>query len=190
MNARDSFVMNSHELFEILVREHHAMLITYLRAVCGSATLADDLFQDTMVTAWNKLDSYDRSLPFGPWLRGIAKNHVYNAYRKHSREMLMCNDQLLDYLDAQFQYIDSRPGESWRDRVSALKSCLAKLSKSHREAINLRYLNEYSIPEVVSMLGISHEALKKRLQRAKAQLLDCLSSKKVINSDLESQEII
>jgi len=53
-------------VFEILVRENQAMLMTYLRAVLHDKTVADDLFQETMLVVWQKLADYDRSRPFGP----------------------------------------------------------------------------------------------------------------------------
>jgi RNA polymerase sigma-70 factor (ECF subfamily) len=54
------------EVFEILVRENYPMLMTYLRAVVRDESVIDDLFQETMLIAWQKLDEYDRARPFGP----------------------------------------------------------------------------------------------------------------------------
>ena len=49
-------------IFEILVRENQAMLMTYLRAVARNQSVIDDLFQETMLVAWQKLNEYDQSL--------------------------------------------------------------------------------------------------------------------------------
>ncbi len=58
--------------FEILMRENSRMLLSYLNCVVQDVASVDDLFQETMVVAWRRLGDCDLSVPFGPWLRGIA----------------------------------------------------------------------------------------------------------------------
>ena len=65
---------DARKLFETLVREHADMLTVYLRSALGDTSDVDDLFQETMVVAWRRLDDFDQTRPFGPWLRGIARN--------------------------------------------------------------------------------------------------------------------
>ena len=51
------------KIFEILVRENADMLMTYLHSAVKNGTVAEDLFQETMLTAWKKLSDYDHSRP-------------------------------------------------------------------------------------------------------------------------------
>ena len=44
------------------------------RAGLDDPSAVDDLFQETMLIAWQKITAYDRLRPFGAWLRGIARN--------------------------------------------------------------------------------------------------------------------
>ena len=74
-------------LFEILVRENADSLTAFLRASVYNEAAADDLFQETMLIAWRKIGEYDRSRPFGAWLRGIAKRLALAHFRKASREV-------------------------------------------------------------------------------------------------------
>ena len=62
--------------FEILVRENTRMLTVFLRSRVKDEAAVDDLFQETMLVAWKRLDDCDLSRPFGPWLRGIAHRLV------------------------------------------------------------------------------------------------------------------
>ena len=48
------------------------MLTVFLRSRVNDEAAVDDLFQETMLVAWKRLDECDLSRPFGPWLRGIA----------------------------------------------------------------------------------------------------------------------
>ena len=65
-------MQDARAVFDILVHEHADMLAAYLRTLLGRDSSLDDIFQETMLVAWRRLEDYDRSRPFAPWLRGIA----------------------------------------------------------------------------------------------------------------------
>jgi DNA-directed RNA polymerase specialized sigma24 family protein len=99
-------------VFEILVRENQAMLLTYLRAVVRDSSAIDDLFQETMLIAWRKLEEFDRTLPFGPWLRGIAAKLMLVHFRKARAAFLSFDEQTLEHLGQQVQSISELPGDT------------------------------------------------------------------------------
>ena len=86
-------------VFEMLVRQNEGMLITYIRALVPDAGLADDIFQDTMITAWKRFDDYDQSRPLGPWLRGIAANLIRNAGRKKAADRLVFSESIQEFIE-------------------------------------------------------------------------------------------
>jgi RNA polymerase sigma-70 factor len=167
-------------VFEILVRENQAMLMTYLRAVVRDRSVADDLFQETMLIAWQKLDEYDRSRPFGPWLRGIAAKLVMAHFRKAKSDTMVCEEETLEYLSHQLQHICERPGDTWDEKIAALTHCIEALSDHHRQAIQLRYFEQTPASQIAAISETSVETVKKRLQRARAELFECLRRKKVV----------
>ena len=167
-------------VFEILVREHADMLMLYLRASLRDDVAIDDIFQETMLVAWRRLDDFDRSRPFGPWLRGIAHNLVLAHARKTRRDALVCSEAVLMRLEDQIAHLHGREGDTLDEKTAPLNDCLSRLPEPYREAIELRYGHAHSSEQVASQMNISREALKKRLQRARAQLLDCLRSKQVL----------
>jgi RNA polymerase sigma factor (sigma-70 family) len=167
-------------IFEILVRENQAMLMTYLRAIVRNQSVIEDLFQETMLTAWQKLDEYDRTLPFGPWLRGIASKLVMAHFRKAKSDIILFESGTLEYLDQQLEYISQKPGDRWDEKISALMHCIETLPDNYREAIYLRYFEENSTLRTSEILKTNIETVKKRLQRARVQLLECLKRKKVV----------
>ncbi len=167
-------------VFEILVRENQAMLMTYFRAVVRNQPVIDDLFQETMVIAWQKLDEYDRDRPFGPWLRGIAAKLVMAHFRKTKSDIMMFEDETLEYLSQQIQHISESPGDTWDEKIAALKHCIETLSEDYHQAIHLRYFKQTPASQIAAISETSVETIKKRLQRARSQLLDCLKHKKVV----------
>ena len=166
--------------FEILARENSRMLMAYLRSIVRDEAAVDDLFQEVMVVAWRRLDECDLSQPFGPWLRGIASRLVMAYYRKLKVSPLFLDDVVLSHLDRQFETIATQVGDTWDEKVSALHDCLGALSDSHRDAINGRYFDGLKTTLLAERLGISLEACKKRLTRARAFLADCLTRKGIL----------
>jgi RNA polymerase sigma-70 factor len=167
-------------VFEILLRENQAMLMTYLRTMVHDESLADDLFQETMLITWKRLDEYDRSRPLGPWLRGIAAKLVLAHFRKAKSDLMAIDEEMLDYLGSQLQHISERPGDTWDEKVSALTHCIEALSTDHKQAIQLRYFQQQPTSRIAALAEASVETIKKRLQRARSELLDCLRRKKVV----------
>jgi RNA polymerase sigma-70 factor (ECF subfamily) len=169
--------MESHELFEILVREHAPMLTLYLRCAVRDAALVDDLFQETLLTAWKNLDRFDRSRPFGPWLRGIAGKLVLAHRRKAARAIVMCNEDVLEHLESRHAALHAVSGDTLDEKLAGLRDCINALPDRYRRVVELRYREQLQGEPLAERLGLTMETLKKQLQRARARLLDCLERK-------------
>lgn len=153
------------------------MLTVFLRSRLKDESAVDDIFQETMLVAWKRLDDCDLSRPFGPWLRGIAHRLVLAHYRKQNRYPLSLPEEVLEMVDEHFENIQARPGDTWDDKVAALHECLHELPDKYQTVIQERYLADEPAKRVSGCLGISLEACKKRLQRGRAMLADCLKRK-------------
>lgn len=169
--------MTPKDVFEILVREHADMLLVYLRSTVRDPGLVDDLFQEALIVAWKNLDRFDKSRPFGPWLRGIAGKLVLAARRKSARGVRLCDEEILEHLDHRCEELHRQPGDTLDDKLDGLRDCLELLPEPYREAVRLRYKEELTGETLAERLEISMENLKKRLQRGREKLLDCLKRK-------------
>ena len=164
------------DIFEILVRENADMLTAFLRSALDNPADVDDLFQETMVVAWKRLDDYDRGRPFGPWLRGIARTLVLAHYRKRSGAPAWCTPDVLDALDARFEEFSHRAGDTFRDQVGALLDCVRRLSERLRQVVELVYGRELSYREAAIAIDEQEDTVRKRAQRARDQLHRCLQN--------------
>lgn len=171
--------VKARKAFEILVRENSRMLTAYLRSLMLDDAAVDDLFQETMIVAWRRLDECDLDRPFGPWLRGIASRLALAHYRRQRREPTLLSDQVLAVIDRQFESIQTQSGDTWDDKLRALRGCLDTLPDNQRDAVKARYLDNLPTQEVADRFQISLEACKKRLQRGRAMLAQCLRRKGV-----------
>ncbi len=168
--------------FEILARENSRMLTVYLRSLVRDEAAIEDLFQETMVVAWRRLDECDLDRPFGPWLRGIASRLVLAHYRKQKTDPVLLHESVLQVVDRQFENISLLAGDTWDDKVSALRECIDALPEKQKNVISGRYFDGLSAAEVAGRFDLTVEACKKRIQRGRAMLAKCLKTKGVLSA--------
>lgn len=169
--------MDSKSLFEILIRENTEMVIAYIRSGVRDAHAVDDLYQETVLTAWRRLDDYDNAKAFGPWLRGIAGRLMLAYYRKSSRGEKTIDDQTLLWLNDRFDAIHQQRGDTLHEKLAALRDCVEALPENYGRPIRMRYAEDRTLGEIRDALSLAAETLKKRLTRAKSRLANCLERK-------------
>jgi RNA polymerase sigma-70 factor (ECF subfamily) len=146
---------------------------------------ASDVVQEAYLDAAQQLSEYlrQRPLPFYPWLRRFAWEHLVKMHRRHltarkrsaGREEqwfpALPDESALD-LAQRIAASGTSPSnrlvrKELRDRVQA---ALAQLSEADREVLVLRYLEQLSIDEIAAVQGISEGAVKMRRTRALERL--------------------
>ena len=169
----DTHQAMSRKSFAILVREHHRGLLAYARGLTKEEHTSRDIVQDAFVAAWRNLDTFDVTRDFGSWMRGIVRNKWRESLRKNSREVSL-EDEVLECLEA-----DASQWDSLRDQggvFARLELCLKKLPENLSEAVKAFYYDGYSGEEAASVLSVQGATLRKRLERARGSLRDCLQA--------------
>ena len=176
---------NSKDLFAVLVSENSSMLLAYIRASVDDQSVVDDIYQETMVTAWRKLSDYDRSRPFARWLRGIGHKLVLSYYSKQKKKPIYCEETVLTHIENEMIIVESKTGDTWEDKTEVLENCINKLPENFRMTIELHYKQEHKTEEIAMIMEASREAVKKRLQRARAMLAECLKRNRLFSDSIE-----
>ena len=172
--------VDTKHLFEILVREHMGSVRAFLLASLRDSVVADDLLQETFLTAWRTIGRYDRRLPFGPWVRGIAGNLLLNHRRTNLRARVQyCDHDMLVTIDESIERLHGLPGDTFTQRLDVLRASIKKLSQTQREVIELHYEDGLGCQEISNRLGLGFEAVKKHLQRGRSALQRAIDSRLV-----------
>lgn len=158
------------------------MLLVFIRATIYDSSTVDDIFQETMLTAWRRFDDYDPAKPLAKWLRGISRKLILAHFSRLKKRPVFCNEQLLDTIEERLSRISCQPGDTWADKVEALELCMKLLPEKLLHCIKLHYHSEYSTDNIAHSLQASQEAVKKRLQRGRSLLADCLRRKGLFSS--------
>jgi RNA polymerase sigma-70 factor (ECF subfamily) len=165
------------KLFEALVRENAQSLAIFVGGLVRDPGLADDVFQETLVTAWRQLERYDETRSFGRWLRGIARNTARARARRDARLHVLEHDAVVDLVDAHCEAVQRMRSDVLDERLDRLRDCLAALPESYRHTVELRYRDDLRGRGLAERLGTSWENAKKRLWRARQMLFECMQRK-------------
>ncbi len=169
------------DLFLELVRPYQGTVYATLISMLGRKEDAEDVTQDVLVKALGRLHQFRRESAFGTWLIQIAINEARMRKRKlrHGRMFSLTNgaDDDAAYVPKDFADWREIPSEALgRSEIrEALAKALTLLEEHYRLAFILRDVNELSITETASVLGITRGAVKTRLRRARLMLRDILS---------------
>jgi RNA polymerase sigma-70 factor (ECF subfamily) len=161
--------------FSKLILKHQWAVRAFLLVRLSRKHEAEDLAQETFLTAWKNIGKYDPARPFAPWLRGIAENHLCNHLRKFRAEPIGGNEALQLILD---RHIAMEPGGgNDTELAEALGECLAGISGEARDLLIFRYGEGRSMAEICERTGKKHSAVTMKLHRLRVALAACVESK-------------
>ena len=170
---------SAERVFDVLARQNAGPLLAFIRSMVRNEAMVDDVFQETMMIAWRRLADYDRDRPFGPWLRGIAHKVALAQFRKHGREYPV-ESAVVDALEQRVQDLERNELRGQISTKEELSECVSRLPQAFREAIEFVYRGDRSVADAATAAQVGVEAMKKRLQRARAMLAECLRGKGIL----------
>jgi len=88
--------------------------------------------------------------------------------------------RILDHLDRRMAHIDRQPGDTLDEKIRALRDCIERLAPLYREPVDFHYRDHRTTEWIARRLATTKDAVQKQLQRARAQLADCLERKGVL----------
>ena len=174
LRLRDALVRGEREAAEGFFRHHLGALYEFVHyRVGGNRALAEDLVQDTFLTAIERLAAFDGRASLHTWLCGIARNKI-RAHRRRLKPALI-EDVLAEAdpeIEAILMAIDREPlpeaaleREETRELVGAT---LSSLPPDYRDALVQKYVEELSTAEIAARAGKNEKAAESTLTRARA----------------------
>jgi RNA polymerase sigma-70 factor, ECF subfamily len=176
-----------------LIRPYRRRLYLGTLSIVGNHADAEEVVQNALLKAFNKISQFRQESSFYTWLFRITVNEArmwLRSSRRHIHESLDNNNE-----DGEGQLVreigDSREGpfevlEKKQVRLAIL-TALRRLSSSHREVVVLRDLRLCSISETARILAISEINVRSRLRRGRAQLRRALENLRTTRTSRESR---
>lgn len=141
---------------------------------------AEDLVQDTFLTALKSRDRYKGDSSELTWMTGILRNKIFELYRKQAKETPLDEDADPDFFDGRHWTPSEAPREWPQAKAesaefsAAFTRCLDGLTQAVARAFVLRELDGLEPKEAAEALGVPPAHLAVLLYRARMRLRRCL----------------
>lgn len=167
--------------YEQLLREQGGRLLSVARRIVRNEEDARDVVQQAFLAAFRALPSFNGQSLLSTWLHRIVVNSALMKVRSRSR----CPEQPIDGLLPEFleDGHHAQPLTDWgsvdrllmqRDTLAQVRGAIDRLPASYRTVLLLRDIEELDTGEVARALGMTKNAVKIKVHRARQALAKLL----------------
>lgn len=163
--------------FDALVHRYEGELFGYLNRYLRNRELAEDTFQTTFMTVYQKAETFEEGKRFKPWLYAIATNQAIDASRKRKRRQTISLENewdsgessakagsLRDVLESNNEKPDSLI--MMDEKKVQVRKAIDTLPENLRQVLLLAYFHEFKYQEISEVLEIPLGTVKSRLHAA------------------------
>lgn len=153
--------------FQIYKLYYKSMYHTSLR-IAGDKMDAEDIMQESFLSAFEKIDTYSGTVSFGAWLKRIVINRSLDYLAKKRKlnfedieSFTECSEYFLEEI-----YLDEEDNLNLGEIFKAIE----RLPEKSRIVISLYLIEGYDHDEISEILSISSSTSRSQLSRAKRKL--------------------
>jgi len=171
-----------HVAFETLMRRHNARLFRVARAILKDDTDAEDVLQEAYLDAYRSVETFRGQASVSTWLTKLVINRALMHLRKHRRDRVVVpfddgrgtRESMEPHMAD--DRIESPSDTTLRAEVRRLiERRLDDLPVAFRTVFVLREVEDLTVDETASCLGIPPATVRTRLFRARALLRSALA---------------
>jgi len=170
------------EACALCVREHSTHVYHLALKLTGDPAAAEDVLQETFLSAFKAIPRFEGKSQLSTWLYRIAHNAALMKLRKRQVDTVSLDEPVENGAGVpeprEFADWSENPEEMLMDAEmrQAMQTAIASLSETLRSVFVLRDVNGLSTAQTAEVLGLSEEAVKSRLLRARLALREKLSA--------------
>mgnify|MGYP003626135695 FL=1 len=152
---------------EVYNRYYKAMFNTALRIVKDTAQ-AEDIMQESFLSAFTKLHTFKGEVTFGSWLKRIVINNSIHQYRKQQKK----NEVALDEVLYKVEDNDGIASDHVFTELKAQKvmETMKDLKENYRVSLTLHLIEGFDYEEISEIMNISYANCRTTVSRAKESL--------------------
>lgn len=155
--------------FAVYKQYYRAMYNTALRIV-NDTFEAEDIMQESFLSAFTKLDSFSGNVTFGAWLKKIVINNSITALKKNQR----IETKPLDYVVLSEEENENDADYSSLNAKEILQK-IGALKNNYKVALTLHFIEGYDYEEIAQIMDITYENSRTTISRAKNKLKQLLA---------------
>lgn len=157
------------DAFEELVEKYKNKLFSFLIKMTYSRQDSEEILQEVFIRAFNNINKYDDRWMFSTWLYRIAIN-TYRSYMKRTKKFKTI--PIDDIVIHRNSTVEGNPEDAYErnEKRHEVISLIKKLNEKQRIPLILKYVKGFSYTEIGKVMGISKEAAKMKILRAKKNI--------------------
>lgn len=164
--------------FHLLMRRFNRLLYRTARSIVRDEFDAEDVVQNAYLLAYREIDKYRGDAKLSTWLVRIVINEALGCLRKRARSAHILNladDDLHDAIESAHEMMSIRPERPDESMMRAdlrrlIEKKIDELPLPRRTVFILRALEELSVSETATALGIPEATVRTRFFRARTEL--------------------
>lgn len=160
---------------EVYKNYYKAMYNVALRIINDTAE-AEDVMQESFLSAFQKLETFKGEVTFGAWLKKIVVNRSLDVIK--TRKALIS-------LESVAELPDDRGSESYLEykdlNIELVKQAIQTLPDGYRVVLSLYLIEGYDHDEISEILGITNATSRTQYHRARKQLVKKLNELKAVS---------
>jgi len=157
--------------FQLYKLYYKAMFNTSLRIV-NDTMEAEDIMQESFLSAFEKIETYERLVSFGAWLKKIVINKSLDHIKKRSLDLYSIDEISVDIPEENDEIKDLN---EMQFKIEEIREAITRLPEKYRIVLSLYLIEGYDHDEISEILGIISSTSRSQLVRAKQRLIQILS---------------
>lgn len=159
-------------------------LYAYTMARVNDMQLAEDIVQNTFLSAWKGRDTYKGQASEKNWLYAILKNKIVDHFRKQSTGSLTLDAGKEGQYFEDGHWTEAAAPKEWgqyteqpvekKEFYSVLEKCKQKLKNIQQAVFVMKYMEDAEAEDICKVLNITSSNYWVLIHRAKLQLRKCL----------------
>jgi RNA polymerase sigma-70 factor (ECF subfamily) len=150
------------DAFAEIVEHYQVPIVRYLYRLTGDQETAQDLAQETFIQAYKGILKTKSELRLKAWLYRIATN---NAWQYHRRRKLLSFVSFDEFRKPGTPNVDDQSEKMVEEM--AIQEALCKVPPEQRVCLVLHFVEGFKYREIAETLGISEDAVRKRVSKGK-----------------------
>lgn len=152
---------------EVYNRYYKAMYNTAIRIVKDSA-VAEDVMQESFLSAFTKLETFKGEVTFGSWLKRIVINNSIYQYRKQQKKNEVALDEVIykvednDGIASDYVFTEQK--------AQKVMETMKQLKDNYRISLTLHLIEGYDYEEISTIMNVSYANCRTTISRAKESL--------------------
>jgi RNA polymerase sigma-70 factor (ECF subfamily) len=156
---------------QALYVRHHLRTYRFVMRLVRDPHVAEDIVSEVFLAVWRHADRFQARSAVSTWILAMARFKALSSLKRRT-------DKHLDDATAAIEDPGDDPQVAIekKDKAKILRNCLSRLSRDHREIIDLVYYQEATIRDAAEIVGIPENTVKTRMFHARKRLSALLAA--------------